>query len=156
MDTTQKGRLILSGAIITNSEKQILLLLKKTHNHYELPGGKVNLEECKDSANPTLEELSQNAEREAYEELGDDIVLDNLIYFAKIEFMIPDGRQGLGYNFTTRIISGKPRINEPDNFSDLKYFDIDELDNLNIAPNLRLLLPKLRELQTTISRFKSC
>jgi len=146
LNVYSKGRLILAGGVIVNDKKQILLLLKKSHNHYEMPGGKVNLEECEDSEEPSIEELSKAAEREVYEELG-SVELEKLKYFAKIEFTIPDGRKAIGYNFLTKIISGEPKINEPELFSDLNYFDISELEDLNIAPNLRLLLPKLRLLE---------
>ena len=35
------GVLILSGCLVVNENKELLLLYRKDHNHYETPGGKV-------------------------------------------------------------------------------------------------------------------
>ena len=49
-----KGRIILSGCFIINENNELLLLHRKDHNHYETPGGKVDVGECIDSNNPVL------------------------------------------------------------------------------------------------------
>ena len=76
-------RVILSGCIIINNKNEILLLLRKKHNHYETPGGKINLEECKIPGVITNEDLAKAAERELYEELGDGIKVEKLNYFGE-------------------------------------------------------------------------
>ena len=140
------GKLILSGCLVINNKKEILLLFKKDHKHYENPGGKVNLEECSNPENPTVEDLEKTAERELYEELGKDINVKKLKYFGKIEFKIPDGRLAIANKFMTEIISGKPILNEPKIFSKFGYIPVNKLEDFPISPDLKLLLPKLKAL----------
>lgn len=138
-------KLILSGCLIINQKGELLLLYKDKHKHYETPGGKVELSECKDPRNPTLEELAKTVEREAYEELGNDIQLEPLVYFGKVDFTIPDGRKATAHKFITTIKSGEPRINEPDAFSKLDYLPIDRLEAYPISPDLKLIASKIKE-----------
>lgn len=133
-------KLILSGCVIINNKKEILLLFKKNHQHYETPGGKVEKE------NPKEEDLLKEAEREAYEELGNNIKLDKLKYFKKIEFEIPDGRFAIGHHFITKIISGTPKVGEPEIFDHFKWIPIKDLEKHPIAPNVKLLLPELKQI----------
>lgn len=140
------GKLILSGCLIINDKKEVLLLFKKGHKHYETPGGKVNLGECINPKNPTTGDLAKTAERELYEELGKDIKVTKLKYFGKVEFTIPDGRLATAHKFITNILSGKPRLNEPETFTKFDYLPINKLENYSISPDLKLLLPKLKGL----------
>lgn len=139
------NKIVLSGGLIINEEKELLLLYRDKHEHYETPGGKVELEKCQDPENPSIEELKRDAKREILEELGQEIILSELKYFGKVEFTIPDGRKATANKFTTRIISGKPRLNEPELFSKLDYLPIKNLENYPISPDLKLLLPKIKE-----------
>lgn len=141
-----KGRIILSGCLIVNDKKELLLLYRKDHKHYETPGGKVDEKECNNPQNPSLEELAKTAEREVYEELGNGIKIKELSYFGKVEFTIPDGRIAIANKFITRIVSGTPRINEPQTFSKLDYLPIQTLEVYPISPDLRLFLPKLKKI----------
>lgn len=138
--------IILSGCLVINEKKEILLLFRKKHQHYETPGGKINPEEAKDIANPTEDELKKAAERELHEELGNDLQIAQLKFFAKAEFTIPDGRKATANKFLTKIIKGTPRITEPDLFERIEYLPIDSLENYPISPDLKILLPKLKEL----------
>jgi 8-oxo-dGTP pyrophosphatase MutT (NUDIX family) len=138
-------KVILSGCLIVNDNKEILLLYRNDHHHYETPGGKIKAEECYVSGKPTIEELAKAAEREAYEELGKEMVLDKLTYFGSVDFVIPDGRKAVAHKFVTRVISGTPRINEPEQFSRMDYLPISRLEEYSISPDLRLLLLKLKE-----------
>lgn len=140
-----KGNLILSGCLVLNDKKEILLLYKKSHSHYETPGGKVELSECSNPENPSIEDLTKTAERETYEELGYGIKIEKLRYFGNVEFIIPDGRRAVANKFITRIVSGNPIINEPEVFSKLDYLPITSLEKYPISPDLKLLLPKLKE-----------
>ncbi len=140
-----EGRIVLSGCFIYNDKNELLLLHRSDHNHYETPGGKVRLAECKNPDNPTTEELIKVAERELYEEIDNDVKIAKLEYFGKVEFTIPDGRLVIANKFLTKIISGKPRINEPDKFSKLKYLPIASLEDYPISPDLKLFVPKLKE-----------
>lgn len=142
-----QNRLILSGCLVINDKREVLLLYRINHQHYETPGGKINPEECSDPKNPTIEDLAKTAERELHEELGDDIGVEKLEYFGNIEFTIPDGRAAVAHKFTTRITSGTPRITEPDTFSRLDYLPIARLEQYSISPDLKLLLPRIKELK---------
>ena len=84
------SRLILSGCLVINDKMEVLLLHRKDHNYYETPGGKVELSECSNPDNPTIDDLSKTAKRELLEELGFDIKINKLKYFGSVEFTIPD------------------------------------------------------------------
>lgn len=139
------NKITLSGCLIVNEHKEVLLLYRSDHHHYETPGGKIKPEECSNPESPAIEELAKAAEREAYEELGEDIKLERLTYLGNVDFVIPDGRAAVAHKFVTRIISGTPRINEPEQFSRMDYLPISRLEEYSISPDLRLLLPKLKE-----------
>lgn len=140
----KNGKIILSGCFIVNNQKEVLLLYRDDHKHYETPGGKVMLSECSNPENPTIKDLAKTAEREAYEELGDGIKLAGLSYFGKVEFTIPDGRKAIANKFFTKILSGKPRLNEPDKFSKMDYLPVERLKEYPISPDLRLFLDELK------------
>lgn len=142
-------RIILSGCLILNDKKQLLLLYRKDHNHYETPGGKVRLSECSNKKNSTTEDLAKTAEREAYEELGTEMKLSKLKFFAKVEFIIPDGRKAIANKFLTHIISGTPKINEPELFLRLDYFTLEQLEQQPLSPDLKLLFPELKKIMKT-------
>jgi len=144
------GRLILSGCLVINENKEILLLFKKDHKHYETPGGKVYLEECSNPENPTIADLAKTAEREVYEELGDEIKVSKLKYFGSVEFIILDGRLAIVHKFVAKIISGTPKLNEPHIFTKFDYLPINKIENYNISPDLKLLLPKLKDYVKTL------
>lgn len=142
---TINGSMILSGCLIINNDGEVLLLYRKDHHHYETPGGKVNTKECKDPNNPSKEELAETAERELHEELGDDIRVSKLEYFGSVEFLVPDGRKAVANKFVTNILSGKPKVNEPDVFEKFDFLPVKRLEDYPISPDLKLLLPKLKE-----------
>lgn len=137
-------RLILSGCLVLNDKKEVLLLFKKNHQHYETPGGKV--ENCKDPLNPAIEELKREAQRETFEELGNDIKISDLEYFGNISFTIPDGRLAIAHKFTTTILEGTPKNNEPEVFDHITWIPLETLEQYPISPDFKLLLPKLKEL----------
>jgi len=139
-----KESIILSGCLIINDKKEILLLYKKDHDHYETPGGKVHLDECSNPEQPSEEDLAKAARREAYEELGSEMELDKLKYFGNVKFIIPNGKQAIANKFITTIISGEPKLNEPEIFSKFKWISIDNLDKYPISPDLKLLLSDLK------------
>ncbi len=145
MYAKQQGKLVLSGCLIINDKKEVLLLYRKDHKHYETPGGKVNLEECSNPNKPTLGDLKKAAERELYEELGENIKIEKLTYFDKVEFKIPDGRLAIANKFITRIKSGTPIVNEPNIFEKFDYLPIMQLEKYPLSPDLKLLLPKLKK-----------
>lgn len=145
------GRLILSGCLVINDKKEVLLLFRTKHRHYETPGGKVNPAECKNPPNPSEEDLAKTAERETYEELGKGIKLGKLKYFGKTEFTIPDGRLAVANKFLTRIILGKPVLAEPELFSEIKWLPLEKLEQYPVSPDLKLLAPRLKEYAKTMN-----
>jgi len=140
-----KGRIILSGCLVVNDNKEVLLLYRKDHKHYETPGGKVRLNECKNPDNPSIEDLSKAAKRELFEELGNDIQVKELEYFGNVAFDIPGGRLAVANKFITSIISGEPCVNEPKIFSKYDYLPIKHLEDYPISPDLKLFLLKLKK-----------
>ena len=128
------GELILSRNIIINNSKEIYLLFRKKHNHYETPGGKVENDE----------DLKETARRELIEEVkGIEIV--SMEYFGKALFTIPDVRKALAYKFITKI-KGKPVPNEKIfDVKKSKWLPFQELEKENISPDLKLFLPKLND-----------
>lgn len=141
----QNGRLVLSGCLIINEQKEILLLYRKKHNHYETPGGKVDLEDCENPCIVQSNDLITTAKRELFEEIGDDVEIEDLKYFGEIEFIIPDGRKAISHKFVTKIINGEPRINEPELFSKLDYLPIRYLENYPISPDLKRFVSELQK-----------
>jgi len=137
------AKVILSGNIIFNQSDEILLLYRKQHGHYETPGGKLEKSDCKEMTAPTVHELEGVAYRELHEELGDNFEVSRLKYFGSVEFTIPDGREAVAHKFISRIISGTPIVNEPELFSEIKYFSISELGTQPISPDLKLFLERL-------------
>ncbi len=138
------GRIILAGCLVSNNKKELLLLYRKDHGHYETPGGKVEPDECGDFKNPTVDELARTATRELFEELGEDVVFEDLIYFDKVEFVIPDGRKATAHKFLTKIFTGKPRINEPEIFTKLDWIPVKEIEKYPVSPDLKLLTQKIK------------
>jgi 8-oxo-dGTP pyrophosphatase MutT (NUDIX family) len=136
--------IVLSGCLIVNSKKEILLLHRRKIDQWETPGGKVEDFECKDPNNLTLDELTHTAEREIVEELGDGFTFSPLKFFAKVEFKTPDGRNAIANKFVTSILSGNPKIGEIENFDKLEYLPIESLETYPISPDLRLLLDKVK------------
>ena len=128
-----------------DDKKRILLLYRKDHKHYETPGGKVDFEDCEDFNNIGVNDLARTAKRELHEELGLEFETEPLVYFDSVEFKIPDGRLAVANKFITQIKSGIPKVNEPETFEKFEYLEISKLENYNLSPDLKLLLPKIKK-----------
>lgn len=116
----------LSGCVIIN-EGRILLLLKKKHNHYELPGGKFEEGE-------TIEET---ALREAREEIGCEVKL--IKYIGYREFNI-NNKEYRSHNFLAEIQEGQmPRIAEPEVFEEIFWMPIADYKKYVVASNVKSL-----------------
>ncbi|MGV8169448.1 MAG: NUDIX hydrolase [Candidatus Nanoarchaeia archaeon] len=140
-----QGKLLLSGCLVVNENNEVLLLFRKDHQHYETPGGKVKVEECRNPENPSLEELQTAAVRELHEEIGSDLEITPPAYFGSIEFLTPDKRLAVAHKFLTRIVSGTPRVMEKETFSKLDYLPLDRLEQYPVSPDLKLLLSKIKK-----------
>jgi 8-oxo-dGTP pyrophosphatase MutT (NUDIX family) len=138
------NKTILSGCFIIK-DFSILLLYRKDHRWYETPGGKVDSADCIDPNHITEDDLRKTTERELHEELGAGIKFSELKYFGKVETRIPDGRVIIANKFITHVLSGNPKINEPEIFSKAEYISIKDLETYPISPDFKSFLPKLQE-----------
>ncbi|MCC7552249.1 NUDIX domain-containing protein [Candidatus Micrarchaeota archaeon] len=135
-----KEKLILSGCLLLNKDKELLLLKRKDHGHYETPGGKVETEGQID-----LQVLRETVERELKEEVGSEFEIDSLRFFSNVLFTTPDGKKAIANKFTANLISGEPKINEPELFSELVWLPIDKLESVNLSPDLKIIAPLIKE-----------
>ncbi len=138
------SKIILCGNLIIDKDK-ILLLFRDKHQHYETPGGKLDSDECVDINNPTIKEIEKAAIRELFEEVGNNIMISEPEFFGSFDFVIPDGREAVANKFIIKILSGNPRINEPEIFSKLEWLPIAKLEEFPISPDLKLFVEMLKE-----------
>ncbi len=120
----------LAGNLIVQDGK-VLLLYRKDEKHWEVPGGKVE-----DGESPT-----EAAVREAEEEIGVKASLEKPFYSG--EFQHDD--QIFLWHCYKASIDGEPELQE-DKFEELEWFEASELDDLELAPNIEMILPALRKI----------
>ncbi len=120
----------LAGSLIVRDEK-VLLLYRKDEEHWEVPGGKVEDEESPTKA----------AVREAREEIGVGLELRKPFYTGEFEH---DGTLFLWHCYLAET-SEEPELQE-EKFGKLEWFKGSELDEIDLAPNLEMVLPALRKL----------
>lgn len=121
----------LAGNLIVE-EGKILLLYREDASHWEVPGGKVE-----DDESPT-----EAAVREAEEEIGVSVELRKPFYSG--EFQHRD-EMFLWHGYVAEIAGDRPEIQES-RFTELEWFDPRELDEIELAPNLEMVLPALRNI----------
>jgi len=139
----------LAGNLIVQ-DGRILLIYRKDEEHWgsqpsqgescstsntegcwRLPGGKV-----KEKESPT-----QAAVREAEEEIGVELSLEKPFYSG--EFQHKD--QIFLWHCYQASINGEPELQE-DKFEKLEWIETSELDELDLAPNIEMILPALRKI----------
>ncbi|MDP3728612.1 MAG: NUDIX hydrolase [bacterium] len=117
----------IAGCIIIENN-QILLLKKKTKSWWEIPGGTMLAEETPE----------ETAIREMKEELLCDIELLSL--YQENEF-IHKGNTAYATWFIAKIKNEqRPRMGEPEEFSDMKFFNLEDLDSIYLSPNVQKML----------------
>jgi 8-oxo-dGTP diphosphatase len=121
----------LAGNLIIEDGK-ILLLHRQKHDYWEVSGGKVE-----DDESPT-----EAAVREAEEEIGVDVELRKPFYSGEFQH---NDELFLWHGYLAEIVQGEPELKE-DKFDELKWFDPTELDEIDLAPNLEMVLPALRKI----------
>jgi 8-oxo-dGTP diphosphatase len=121
----------LAGNLIVDDGK-ILLLYREDEQHWEVPGGKVEGDES----------ATEAAVREAEEEIGVSVDLRKPFYSGEFQH---DDQMFLWNCYVAEIVEGRPEIQE-EKFEELEWFDPRELDDLDMAPNLEMILPALRKL----------
>ncbi|MFH1771001.1 MAG: NUDIX domain-containing protein [archaeon] len=112
----------ISGCRIEKDGK-LLLLHKIKWNHWELPGGKIEPGETPE----------QTAKREAEEETGCKVEIIKYIGF--VDFENYKGKKR-SHQFKAKIISGEPRVTEPNTFDNIDYIDLNN-PKIILAKNLR-------------------
>lgn len=121
----------LAGNLIIEAGK-ILLIYREDEEHWEVPGGKVE-----ESESPT-----EAAVREAKEEIGVEVELKKPFYSGEFQH---NDEIFLWHGYIADVENGEPELNE-DKFEKLGRFEGTELDELDLAPNLKMILPALRKL----------
>lgn len=139
----------LAGNLILKDRK-ILLLYRKDESHWEVPGGKVEEDES-----PT-----EAAVREAKEEIGVKASLEKPFYSGEFQ---KDNEIFLWHCYKASI-EGGPEVQDADcscgesacssnpeeccedKFEKLEWFKPSELDDLELAPNIEMILPALRKI----------
>ena len=121
----------LAGNLIVE-EGKILLLYRKDEQHWEVPGGKVEEDESPTTA----------AIREAEEEIGVEVALKKPFYSGEFQ---KDEEIFLWHGYVSKIKEAEPEIQE-DKFKELKWVEPNQLDDIEIAPNLEMVLPALRKI----------
>jgi len=121
----------LAGNIIVR-DGSILLLYREDEAHWEVPGGKVE-----EGESPT-----EAAKREAEEEIGVEVELDRPFFSG--EFQHRD-EIFLWHAYLSEIAEGDPDVKE-EKFGKVEWFRGSELEELDLAPNLEMVLPSLRNI----------
>ncbi len=121
----------LAGCVIVDDLERLLLMhrFKGPHTHWELPGGKVEAGETAEVA----------AVRELQEELAVGVRLIKAL--GSCEFIRNDQIYEFHW-FHAVIERGQPTVQETDTFDDLDYFDLDDMMELALSPNMVILLQK--------------
>ncbi len=120
----------LAGNVIIEDGK-ILLLYRKDEDHWEVPGGKVE-----EGESPT-----ETAVREAKEEIGVDVELKKPFFSGEFQH---DGELFLWHGYLAEI-EGEPEIQEG-KFEKVEWIECSELDGKELAPNIEMILPSLRDI----------
>lgn len=121
----------LAGNLIVR-EGKILLLYREDEEHWEVPGGKVEPEES----------ATEAAQREAREEIGTDVELRQPFYSGEFQH----GDEIFLWHCYLATPESTPEVQE-EKFGKLEWFEPSDLPENELAPNLRMILPALRNIQ---------
>jgi mutator protein MutT len=113
----------LAGCLIFDSQNKLLLIhrQKGAKDQWETPGGKIDPGEIP----------KQTAIRELQEEIGVRVKITRQVGQGDFN----EGDQPYHYTwFQAQIVSGTPKLSEPQTFTELKYFSWDEI--ISMYPKL--------------------
>ncbi len=122
----------LAGGVIRDEKGRILLLHRNTatHNHWEIPGGKIE----------TWETAQQAAIREIKEELGVNVRIIQPLGAKEFQ----DDNKTFHYTwFMAEITSGKPKIMEPEIFDDLQFLAVEKVSVVNLSTGAKAFFAML-------------
>jgi|SRR3989344_49045 len=135
---------IVAGCIIISDKKEILLL-RRTSGIYDIPSEKADSVAFKDPKNPDLVALQKVALIGVFENLGNDIRLDQMFFFRNSEW-VEDGKKINSYKFITRIISGSPMLNNPTLYEGISWISSERLSSLRLSPDLDAIKQDLQKI----------
>lgn len=121
----------LAGNLIIRDGK-ILVIKKSDQEHWKVPGGKVE-----DGESPT-----DAAVRKTNEEIGVEVELRKPFYSGEFQH---DDQLFLWHCYLAEIVDGEPEVQE-DKCEELAWVEPKELDEMELAPNLDMILPALRKM----------
>lgn len=131
------NKISLAGCVIIYNNA-ILLLHRIRTNWYELPGGKIELDESPEEA----------AKRELKEELLCDVEIIREIGESDFE---ENGRTMDYYWFLAKIIEGQsPQMGEPHSFDHFEYIPLSDLAHYPLSPNMENFSQELRNGNITL------
>lgn len=117
----------IAGCIIIENN-QILLLKKRAKSWWEIPGG--TIEERETPLDTVIREMK--------EELLCEV--DIISLYKENEF-IHKGNPAYATWFLAKFKDGqRPKIGEPEEFSDMKFFNLEDLDSISLSPNVEKML----------------
>lgn len=147
----------LAGNLIVEDGK-ILLLYRKDEQHREsqrspdgescstsipegcwgVPGGEVEGDES----------ATEAAVRVSEEDIGVSVELRKPFYSGEFQH---DDDMFLWHGYVAEIVEGRPEVQES-RFEKLEWFDPRELDDIELAPSIKMILPALRKLNIDAGR----
>lgn len=137
-----KHSLVVYVCLLLEKDNKVLLLKRANtgwmDGFWHVPGG--GLEEN--------ESLAHAVVREAYEEL--DIIVDHTK--VKLMYVMHLNKQAMGFYFITPEWKGEPKNNEPDQASEIAWFDLNELPE-QMSPFARKVIDTYK-LGTNYSYFE--
>jgi len=113
---------------------KILLLKKFSKEYYETPGGKTE----------EMESIEDCLVRELQEEIGIKVI--SFTKFLEMDKFTFENKEITNHSFLITEFEGKPRLMEKDIFEKLVWVSIKEAKKLSLAPNVKKIIEKLKEL----------
>lgn len=130
----------LAGCVLLDDQKRLLLLHRNKGGlvQWELPGGKVD--EGEDEATTAVRELK--------EEVGVTVAIERELGSAEFS----GGGETCHYTWFLAVQTSRdlPRLCEPQTFDDMRYFSLDELEELQLSANMVNLLQAIKTSSVTL------
>ena len=135
------------GVVMLNHEGKIFLSKrgKKARNEpgtWEFPGGSIEFGET----------MAQALKREIKEEFG--VIIKPLKPLLPINHIIPSEKQHwIAIPYISKLISGKPRILEPDKCAEMGWFKLSEISKLKLSIATRIGYKEIKEKYSEIEDY---